>query len=297
MSASAASAENSPSPFSGRHRPAGFVFEEEYIVAAPKNAFKAALREGRFQLGLWAALGSPYAAEILSTSGYDWLLIDGEHGPNDMPMISAQIGALRHSPTHAMVRPPMGEAWLLKQLLDQGAQTFLIPMVESAEQAKALVRALRYPPHGIRGVGAGLGRASDFNRTPDYLATANDEICLIVQVESRAGFAAIDDIAAVEGVDGVFIGPSDLAADMGLLGDPGAPEVLATIGKIFERTKAHGKARGIMTVSLQQAEVYRDLGADFMAIGTDVNCLVSAVETLRRTFLGETVTEKRGGGY
>lgn len=266
-------------------------------MAAPKNAFKAALAEGRFQLGLWAALGSAYAAEVLSTSGYDWLLIDGEHGPNDVPMIGAQIGALRHSPTHAMVRPPMGEAWLLKQLLDQGAQSFLIPMVESAVQAKALVRALRYPPHGIRGVGAGLGRASDFNRTSDYLATADDEICLIVQVESRAGVAAIDEIAAVEGVDGVFVGPSDLAADMGLLGNPGAPEVLAAITHVFERTGAHGKARGIMTVSLPQAGIYRDLGADFMAIGTDVNCLVSAVENLRRSFLGEVVTEKPGGGY
>jgi 4-hydroxy-2-oxoheptanedioate aldolase len=269
------------------------LFERE-IVAAPKNAFKAALRDGRFQLGLWAALGSAYAAEILSTSGYDWLLIDGEHGPNDMPLISAQIGALRHAPTHAMVRPPMGEAWVLKQLLDQ---TFLIPMVESAEQATALVRALRYPPHGIRGVGAGLGRASDFNRMPDYITTANDEICLIVQVENRAGLAAIDEIAAVEGVDGVFVGPSDLAADMGHLGNPGAPDVLEAITHIFARTKAQGKARGIMTVSLPQAAVYRDLGADFMAIGTDVNCLVSAVGDLRRRFLGQAETEKRGGGY
>ena len=265
-------------------------------MPAPRNAFKAALREGRFQLGLWVALGSAYAAEILGRSGYDWLLIDGEHGPNDMPLMSAQIGALSNSPTNAMVRPPMGEAWILKQLLDQGAQTFLIPMVESAEQAEALVRAVRYPPHGIRGVGAGLGRASDFNRIPDYLATANDEICLIVQIESRAGLAAIDEIAAIDGVDGLFIGPSDLAADMGLLGNPGAPEVLAAITDAFQRIKAKGKARGIMTVSLPQAEVYRDLGADFMAIGTDVNCLVSAADGLRRQFLGEAAA-KRGGGY
>ena len=264
-------------------------------MAAPRNAFKAALREGRFQLGLWVALGSAYAAEILSGSGYDWLLIDGEHGPNDMPLISAQIGALRHSPSHAMVRPPMGEAWLLKQLLDQGVQTFLIPMVESAAEAEALVRAVRYPPHGIRGVGAGLGRASDFNRVPDYLATANDEICLIVQIESRAGLAAIDEIAAVEGVDGLFIGPSDLAADMGLLGEPGAPEVLAAITDAFQRIKAAGKARGIMTESLPQAEIYRDLGADFMAIGTDVTCLVSAADGLRRRFLGEEKAGERSG--
>ena len=265
-------------------------------MAAPKNAFKAALAEGRFQLGLWAALGSVYATEILATSGYDWLLIDGEHGPNDLPLMAAQIGALRHSPAHAMVRPPMGEAWLLKQLLDQGAQTFLIPMVETAAEAKALVRALRYPPHGIRGVGAALGRASDFNRTPDYITTADREICLIVQVESRAGHAAVDEIAAVEGVDGIFVGPSDLAADMGHLGDPGAPEVLAAITDIFARTRAAGKARGIMTISPEHAEVYLELGADFMAIGTDVTCLVSAVGDLRRRFLGEAAG-KQGSGY
>jgi 4-hydroxy-2-oxoheptanedioate aldolase len=298
MSASAVSAEiRQGFDVSGRRLPAGLRLKKGKTVSAPKNTFKAALREGRFQLGLWAALGSAYAAEILATSGYDWLLIDGEHGPNDVPLMGAQLGALRHTPTHAMVRPPMGEAWILKQLLDQGAQTFLIPMVESAEQARALVRALRYPPHGIRGVGAGLGRASDFNRVADYVTTANDEICLIVQVENRAGLAAIDEIAAVEGVDGVFIGPSDLAADMGHLGNPGAPEVLAAITHAFNRIKAHGKARGIMTVSLPQAAVYRDLGADFMAIGTDVNCLVAAVGDLRRQFLGEAAPAARGGGY
>lgn len=265
-------------------------------MAAPRNPFKAALREGRFQLGLWVALGSPYVAEILSGSGYDWLLIDGEHGPNDMPRLGEQVGALRGSAAHAIVRPPMGEAWLLKQLLDQGVQTFLIPMVESAAEAEALVRALRYPPHGIRGVGAGLGRASNFNRVPDYLVTADAEICLLVQVENRAGLAAIDEIAAVDGVDGIFIGPSDLAADMGYLGDPGADAVQAAIADAFGRIEAMGKARGIMTVSLPQAQAYRDLGADFMAIGTDVNCLVEAADGLRRRFLGEA-EPAGGGGY
>ena len=266
-------------------------------MPAPVNPFKAALREGRFQLGLWVALASPYAAEVVSGSGYDWLLIDGEHGPNDVPMIAAQLQAVLRSGSHPMVRLPCSEAWMIKQVLDIGAQTLLIPMVESVEQAKALVRAVRYPPHGIRGVGAALGRASNFSRIGDYLETANDEICLILQIESRAGIDAVDAIAAVEGVDGIFVGPSDLAADMGHLGDPGAPEVLAAITHIFERTKAHGKARGIMTVSLPEAGVYRDLGADFMAIGTDVTCLVSAVGDLRRRFLGEAEGEKRGGGY
>jgi 4-hydroxy-2-oxoheptanedioate aldolase len=267
-----------------------------HAVAAPKNPFKAALRAGTFQLGLWVALGSAYAAEILSGSGYDWLLLDGEHGPNDMPLLGAQLGALSRSGSHAIVRPPMGEAWFLKQLLDQGAQTFLIPMVETADEARALVRALRYPPQGIRGVGAGLGRASNFNRTPDYLKTANDEICLLVQIESRAGLQALDEIAAVEGVDGLFIGPSDLAADMGYLGNPGAEPVRDAIIDAFRRIHAHGKARGIMTVSLAQAHDYRALGADFMAVGTDVNCLVSAADGLRRTFLGEEAPAA-GGGY
>lgn len=267
-------------------------------MPAPSNQFKSALRAGKFQLGLWVALGSAYAAEIAAGSGYDWLLIDGEHGPNDLPLIGAQIGALRGTPSHAIVRPPMGEAWFLKQLLDIGAQTFLIPMVETAGQARALVQAVRYPPHGIRGVGAGLGRASDFNRIPDYLATANDEICLIVQVESRAGLAALDEIAAVDGVDGVFIGPSDLAADMGHLGQPSAPAVQAAIRDAFVRIRNHGKARGIMTVALEQAHEYRALGADFMAIGTDVNCLARSMDSLRLTFLGlDGPSDGKGGGY
>ncbi|MBD9374471.1 HpcH/HpaI aldolase/citrate lyase family protein [Rhizobium sp. ARZ01] len=267
-------------------------------MPAPKNTFKAALREDRFQLGLWVALGSAYAAEIASGSGYDWLLLDGEHGPNDMPLLSAQIGAVRDTASHPIVRPPMGEAWLLKQLLDQGAQTFLIPMVETAEQARALVRAVRYPPAGIRGVGAGLGRASDFNRTPEYLTTANDEICLIVQIESRAALAALDEIAAIDGVDGLFIGPSDLAADMGYLGQPSAAPVREAIRDAFERIHKHGKARGIMTVVPEQAHEYRAMGADFMAIGTDVNCLVKAMDGLRRDFLGiAAATDGKGSGY
>lgn len=267
-------------------------------MPAPINPFKAALREGRFQLGLWVALGSAYAAEIAAGSGYDWLLIDGEHGPSDMPLIGAQLGALRGSASHPIVRPPMGEAWLLKQLLDLGAQTFLVPMVETAEQAAALVRAVRYPPRGMRGVGAGLGRASDFNRIPDYLATADEEICLIVQVESRAGLEALDEIAAVEGVDGVFIGPSDLAADMGYLGQPSAAAVQEAIRDAFQRIHRHGKARGIMTVAVDQAHEYRAMGADFMAIGTDVNCLVRSIDGLRRTFLGlPGTTDQKGGGY
>ncbi|HXV29434.1 MAG TPA: aldolase/citrate lyase family protein, partial [Sinorhizobium sp.] len=167
----------------------------------------------------------------------------------------------------------------------------------NVEQARQLVRAVRYPPHGVRGVGAALGRATDFGRITDYLRNANDEICLLLQIESRAGLDAIDEIAALEGVDGLFIGPADLAADMGHLGNPGHPEVRAAIVDGFARIKSASKARGIMTLDLTQARDYRELGADFMAIGTDVTVLVSATERLRREFLGEAEPVASQSGY
>lgn len=267
-------------------------------MPAPKNTFKSALGENRFQLGLWVALASPYAAEVVSGSGYDWLLIDGEHGPNDIPLLSAQIQAVARSGSHPIVRLPAGETWLIKQILDTGAQTLLIPMVESVEEAQALVKAVRYPPHGVRGVGAALGRASQFSRIGDYVETANEQICLIVQIESRAGLKALDDIAALDGIDALFIGPSDLAADMGYLGQPGHPEVTAAIMDAFARIKKAGKARGIMTLDLAQARLYREMGADFMAIGTDVTVLVSATTKLREDFLaGGAVDARPVSGY
>ena len=267
-------------------------------MPAPKNNFKAALREDRFQLGLWVALADTYVAEIVAGSGFDWLLLDGEHGPNDLPLLSAQIQAVSRSGSHPIVRLPIGETWMIKQFLDAGAQTLLIPMVETVEQTQALVRAVRYPPHGVRGVGAALGRASNFSRIGDYLETANDEICLIVQIESRAGLAALEDIAALDGVDGLFVGPSDLAADMGYLGQPGHPEVTAAIETAFRQIEAAGKARGIMTLDLGQALRYRATGATFMAIGTDVTVLVSATEKLRSDFLnGVPASASSPAGY
>lgn len=254
-------------------------------MPAPQNPFKAAIREERFQLGLWVALANPYAAEVLSDSGYDWLLIDGEHGPNDIPLLSAQVQSVSRSNSHPIVRLPVGETWMIKQILDAGAQTLLIPMVESVEQAKALVQAVRYPPHGIRGVGAALGRASRFSRIGDYLETANEQICLLVQIESRSGLEALDEIAALDGIDGLFIGPSDLAADMGYLGNPAHADVTAAVQDAFMRIKQAGKACGIMTLDPVQARVYRDMGATFMAIGTDVTVLVSAAAKLREDFL------------
>ncbi|WP_413724043.1 4-hydroxy-2-oxoheptanedioate aldolase [Sodalis sp. RH16] len=253
-------------------------------MSAPINTFKQALAEKRPRLGLWLALASPYTAEICAGAGFDWLLLDGEHAPNDIPLLMGQLQALSGAPVHAVIRAPMDAPWLIKQLLDIGAQTLLIPMVETAEQARALVRAVRYPPLGIRGVGAALARASAFNRLPDYLQTANDQICLLVQIESRAGLENLDDIAAVEGVDGVFIGPADLAADMGYLGRPGAPEVQDAVEAGLKRILSRGKAAGILTADPELAERYLALGATFVAVGSDVGLLVKATGALAAYF-------------
>ncbi|MDR3376828.1 MAG: 4-hydroxy-2-oxoheptanedioate aldolase [Ancalomicrobiaceae bacterium] len=258
-------------------------------MPAPKNPFKQALKAGQLQLGLWQALANAYTVEISAGAGYDWLLIDAEHAPNDLPLLVAQLQAIKGTPSHPVIRPPVGETWMIKQLLDIGAQTLLIPMVESGSQAEALVKAVRYPPNGVRGVGAALARASAFNRIPDYLQTADAEICLLLQVESRAGLAALDDIAATEGVDGVFVGPADLAADMGFLGRPGAPEVQAAVEEALSRIQSHGKAAGILTGDPTLARRYVDRGASFVAIGNDVTLLAQATQKLLDDF-------RRGAG-
>ncbi|MBB5577276.1 MULTISPECIES: 4-hydroxy-2-oxoheptanedioate aldolase [Rhizobium] len=253
-------------------------------MPAPRNLFKQALKGGRAQIGLWQALANAYTIEICAGAGYDWLLLDAEHAPNDIPLLVSQLQAMKGTASHAVIRPPIGETWIIKQMLDIGVQTLLIPMVDSKEMAETMVRAVRYPPHGVRGVGAALARASAFNRIPDYLQTANDEICLLLQVESRAGLAAIDEIASTEGVDGVFIGPADLAADMGYLGKPGAPEVQAEVEKALARIQSHGKAAGILIGDLSLAKRYLELGATFVAIGNDVTLLANATTKLLDDF-------------
>lgn len=255
-------------------------------MPAPKNAFKQALRDGEAQIGLWQALASSYTVEICAGAGYDWLLLDAEHAPNDVPLLVSQLQAMKGSSSHAVIRPPIGETWIIKQLLDIGAQTLLVPMIESREAAEAMVKAVRYPPQGVRGVGAALARASNFNRISDYLQTANDEICLLLQIESRAGVAALDEIATVDGVDGVFIGPSDLAADMGYLGRPAAPEVQRVVEDCLRRIQGHGKAAGILSGDLGLARRYLELGATFVAIGNDVSLLARATEKLLEDFKG-----------
>jgi 4-hydroxy-2-oxoheptanedioate aldolase len=253
-------------------------------MPAPKNTFKQALKDGRSQIGFWQALANAYTVEISAEAGYDWLLLDAEHAPNDIPMLVSQLQAMKGTPSHAVIRPPIGETYIVKQLLDIGAQSLLIPMVETRELAEDMVKAVRYPPHGVRGVGAALARASRFNRIPDYLETAHDEICLLLQIESRAGLAALDDIASVPGVDGVFIGPADLAADMGYLGKPGAPEVQVEVEKALLKIQSHGKAAGILIGDLKLARRYVELGATFVAIGNDVTLFANATTKLLADF-------------
>ncbi|MGW9231156.1 aldolase/citrate lyase family protein [Pseudorhizobium sp. NPDC055634] len=267
-------------------------------MPAPKNQFKAALREGgRPQIGLWLNTGEPLLAELAGTAGYDWLVIDGEHGPNDVRSIMRQLQVLSASSAEAVVRPPMGETWMIKQLLDVGVRTLLVPMVDSAEQARELVRAVRYPPHGIRGVGAAVARASAFNTIPDYADTAADEICLLVQAETRAAIADLENIAAVDGVDGVFIGPADLSADMGYIGRIEAPEVQETIEKAIGTINAAGKAAGILTFNEALNMRYIDLGARFVAVGSDVAEFAGALRSLAGRYGRGTPGTGGSSGY
>lgn len=248
-------------------------------MSAPINHLKAALEAGTPQFGIWLNLASPYTAELLSGSGFDWLLIDGEHGPNLIPQMLAQAQTIG-TRTNVVVRPPHGEVWMIKQILDLGVQTILVPMIESAEHAAEMVRAMRYPPDGIRGLGAAVARAADFGRTKDYIATANAQTCLLLQVESRAGLAALPAILSMDGVDGVFIGPSDLAADMGYPGNTAAPEVQAAIDSAIAAIVGAGKSAGILTFDPAAAKRYAAMGVTFIGVGGDIGLLVNAAANL-----------------
>ncbi|WP_170786270.1 HpcH/HpaI aldolase family protein [Ruegeria lacuscaerulensis] len=249
-------------------------------MPAPLNSFKQALINGERLIGCWTSFAEAVTAEIMGSAGFDWLVIDGEHAPNDIRSIRDQLMALSASPTHPVVRVPVGDAALIKMVLDAGSQTILVPMVESAEQARDLVRACRYPPEGVRGVGAMASRATMYGTIPDYIPTADAQICLLVQVENRAGLAALDDILKVDGIDGVFIGPADLSTDMGYQGNSAAPEVRAAIADAIARTRAAGKAPGILGVTDESSQAFQDMGAQFQAVGIDVMLLTQAARAL-----------------
>jgi 4-hydroxy-2-oxoheptanedioate aldolase len=257
----------------------------------PTNVFKQALRQGRPQIGLWVALADSYAAELLATAGFDCLVIDAEHAPNDPRSVLTQLQAMAPYPVHPIVRPVHGTAELIKQYLDIGAQTLLIPMIETAEQARRMVAATRYPTRGVRGVGSALARASRWNQIDDYLRRSDDEMCVFVQVESVDALSHLEAIAAVDGVDGIFFGPADLAASMGLLGRPSDPAVRTAIARGIATVRKAGKAAGTLTSDRGHAREYLDQGALFVAVGADTSILVKAAKELAAEFTG-----MRGGG-
>jgi 4-hydroxy-2-oxoheptanedioate aldolase len=249
-------------------------------MPAPHNTLKHRLATGEVLHGCWLGIAEAYVAEIAATCGFDWLLIDGEHAPNDIRSLSGQLAAVIGSPSLPIIRLPDDDPAKIKQALDIGAQSLIIPMVETAAQAERIYRATRYAPDGMRGVGSSLARASKFSGIPDYLTTANAEICLILQVESRAGLAALDDILAVKGIDGVFIGPSDLAADMGHLGQPGHPDVKTAVLDALRRIRKAGLTAGVLSTDTDYINDCKAAGANFVGVGIDVTLYATAMRSL-----------------
>lgn len=250
-----------------------------------ENRFKQRLQNGEPQIGLWLSIANAFTTEICATAGYDWLLLDSEHTPNDIQTILSQLQACGGYPqTHPVARPVIGDPVIIKQFLDVGVQTLLVPMVDTAEQAADLVRATRYPPHGFRGVGYGTARVSRWDLRQNYAKLANDEICLLVQAETQTAMQNLDAICQVEGVDGVFLGPSDLAAAYGHLGNPGHADVQAVIENAIATILKHGKAPGILTPDETLAKRYLSLGAKFVAVGLDARILARGARELRQRF-------------
>jgi 4-hydroxy-2-oxoheptanedioate aldolase len=252
----------------------------------PTNGFKRRLLAGDVQYGVFCALADSVAAEIVAGAGFDWMLLDGEHAPNDLRTILAQLQAVAGSGTEVLVRPEVGDTVTIKRLLDIGAQSLLVPMVETAAHAADLVAAVRYPPAGVRGVGTSMARAARWNRVRDYLQSADREVCLVVQIESVAGLGAIEAIAAVDGVDALFVGPSDLAASMGHRGQPGHAEVQAGVDDALRRIVAAGKPAGVFASTPESVQRWTGLGASVIALGADISLLVAALDALAARHCG-----------
>ena len=254
------------------------VRSKKHTMPTTVNLFKQALQQRRAQIGLWVSMANPYSTEICAGAGFDWLLIDGEHAPNDLRSILAQLQTIAAFPSHPVARIPVGDTALIKQYLDLGVQSLLVPMVDTPEQARALVQACRYPPQGVRGMGG--ARASNWGRNPAYPHEANAQICLLVQAETRLALANLDAIVATEGIDGVFIGPADLSASMGHVGNAGHIEVQAAIEDAIGRITRAGKAAGILSADVALSKHYLSLGAAFVAVGLDTQLLVRGTSAL-----------------
>lgn len=234
---------------------------------------------------MWVCSGSPLVAEICAGAGLDWILVDMEHCPNGLESVLTQLQAIAAYPVTPVVRVAANDPVLIKQVLDLGAQTILVPMVSSAEQARAAVSASQYPPHGIRGVGSALARSARWNRVDGYLPNAAEHVSVLVQVETAAGAEAAAEIAAVEGVDGVFVGPSDLSASMGLLGQQSHPDVVAAVRNTFQAVTAAGKPVGVNAFDPEVASSYAEEGAQFILVGADVALLARGSESLARDWV------------
>jgi len=253
-------------------------------VDLPVNRFKRALLAGTPQIGLWNSLPSPVVVEVIAGSGFDWILLDTEHAQTDLPLLLSQLQSMMENPgTTAIVRPPWNDTVVIKRYLDAGVQSFLIPYVQNQQEAVAAVRATRYPPQGVRGF-AGTSRATRFGRIKDYHARAAQEICVLVQVETQEALEHVEAIAAVEGVDGIFVGPGDLSASMGHLGNAGHPEVRKALDDTLRRIRKAGKAPGIITNDEALARHYLEIGALFVAVGADVGVLARGTEALAARF-------------
>jgi 4-hydroxy-2-oxoheptanedioate aldolase len=249
----------------------------------PVNGLKQALREGRPRIGLWSQLASPIAAEVLGGSGFDFLVLDCEHGPNELPTIHSQLQAMENGTAAAVVRPVWNDTVAFKRLLDVGVQNLLVPFVQTPDEGRRAVAATRYPPAGIRGVAVAT-RANRYGRVKDYFQRIHDELCIFVQIETRAALANLEEIAAVEGIDGLFIGPSDLAADLGHLGDSAHPDVRRVIDEAIARIRKSGKVAGILAPVEADARRWLELGCLFVAVGSDVGVLARQSEALAAKF-------------
>jgi 4-hydroxy-2-oxoheptanedioate aldolase len=249
----------------------------------PENRFKRALAEGRQQIGLWCSLPSAFAAEIVAPAGFDWVLFDTEHSPSSVPTVLSQLQAVAPYEVSPAVRAATNDTVLIKRLLDIGVQTLFLPYVQSAEEAQRAVLSMRYPPQGIRGV-SGLTRATRFGRVEGYFRHASEELCLIVQVEAQAALDELEAIAGVDGVDGVFIGPADLAASLGYPGEPNHPAVQSVIEDTIRRIRACGKPAGILSPDTAFAQRCIEVGTSFTAVAIDIGILARGAERLAQQF-------------
>jgi 4-hydroxy-2-oxoheptanedioate aldolase len=249
----------------------------------PRNGFKRALARGETQIGLWSSLSSNYSVEVIAGAGFDWILIDLEHSPNDLESLLAQLQAAAAYSAHPVVRVPWNDMVTIKRVLDVGAQSLLVPYVSSAQEARAAVSYTRYPPNGVRGV-AGTTRATRFGRIKDYARRAHEEICVLVQVETQSALDSIEAICATDGVDGVFIGPADLHASLGHAGEIANPKVKPLIDEAVRRIRKAGKAPGILTPNEDDARHWLECGALFVAVGADVGILARGAEALAQKF-------------